>query len=78
MDQGVDNTFRELFDAAPGGEGMFDLVWTALFSLLEGLAIEKIVREDDARVERVVGAVKQLARLAIVPRAVRELPARRG
>lgn len=78
MDEGVDNTFRELFDAAPGGEGMFDLVWTALFSLLEGLAIEKIVREDDARVERVVGAVKQLARLAIVPRAVRELPARRG
>ncbi len=69
MDSGVDTIFREYFDAAPGTEAMFDLVWTAVFSLVEGLVIETIVRPDDPKVEMVIAMVKQFAPMAIQSKA---------
>lgn len=68
MDSGVDAIFREYFDAAPQAEPMFDLVWTAVFSLVEGLVIESIVRPDDPKVEMVITMVKQFAPMAIQSR----------
>jgi AcrR family transcriptional regulator len=65
MDSGVDTIFREYFDAAPGTEQMFELVWTAVFSLVEGLVIESIVRPGDPKVEMVIAMVKQFAPMAI-------------
>ena len=69
MDSGVDTIFREYFDAAPGTEAMFDLVWTAVFSLVEGLVIETIVRPVDPKVEMVIAMVKQFAPMAIQSKA---------
>lgn len=69
MDEGVDAIFREYFDAAPEAEPMFELVWTAVFSLIEGLVIESIVRPDDPKVEMVVQMLKQFAPMAIQAKA---------
>ncbi len=56
MDAQVAAATEELFTPAPGLRGADDFVlcWTALFALLEGLAIEKIVRPDDVTIDRVV------------------------
>jgi len=69
MDEQVDATFRASFSAGPIAAGQDEVVWTALFALLEGLAIEKIVRQDHAPIDGVLAALKHLARLAIVPRS---------
>jgi len=49
-----------------GGAGdVFDLAWTAVFSLMEGLAVERIVRAEDTKIDRVITLLKQLAPMAI-------------
>jgi AcrR family transcriptional regulator len=68
MDEQVDRTFRALFAAGPVAGGDDAVVWTALFALLEGLAVENIVRADRAPIEQVLAALKAVAHLAIVPR----------
>ena len=65
LDEQVDVTFRKLFKGAPGSEEHFDIAWTALFALMEGLAFEKIVRKEDDRVDRVVSALKAFAPMLI-------------
>lgn len=66
MDERLDATFRELFDDAAGIPAK--VIWTALFSLMEGLAFERIVKPDDENIDLVVEAVKRLAPLAFTPR----------
>lgn len=60
MDARVDALFRDLFAGSVGAEEHFDIAWTALFCLLEGLAIERVVRADDRRIDRVVAVLKQV------------------
>ncbi len=69
LDDQVDALFRELFAVTPGAEDHFDIAWTALFCLLEGLAFEKVVRKSDRRVDRVVTAVKRVLPLIVQGRS---------
>ncbi len=60
MDVQVELAFRDLFQAA-GRSELFETAWTALFALLEGLAIERIVRPDDRRLDDVLRMLEQVA-----------------
>jgi AcrR family transcriptional regulator len=68
MDAQVERAFDDLFEAPPGGEGLFEVGWTALFALMEGLAIEKIVRPDDRRLDDVLALLKRLAPMVMSAR----------
>lgn len=61
MDGRVDALVSEVFEEAPGNEGFFEIGWTAVLALMEGLAFERIVRRDDARVPQVIEVLKQYA-----------------
>ena len=61
MDAQVETTFNEVFGASEGMGDVFDLAWTAVFSLMEGLALERIVRQDDRRIDGVLAMLKQFA-----------------
>lgn len=67
MDREIEKIFDQLFASTPASEQSFDLVWTALFALLEGLAIENIVRPGEDRVERTVDLLAQMAPLVMQP-----------
>ena len=71
MGEGHDELFRRLFRAAPDSEGVYELIWTAVFAMMEGLALESIVRPDDDKVERVLTALKRMAPLAVRAAALR-------
>ena len=68
FDAAVDKTFNEFFEEQPGVADYFDAAWTAILALFGGLAFEKIVREDDPRVEKVVELLKRFAPMALVPK----------
>jgi AcrR family transcriptional regulator len=69
MDAEVEILFDELFTSTPESDSAFDLAWTALFAVLEGLAIEKIVRPDEQRIERTVELLASAAPLAMRARS---------
>ncbi len=61
IDAQVDELFAEIFVSKPGSEGFLEIGWTAIMGLMEGLALELVVRRDDARVDGVIQMLKQLA-----------------
>ena len=65
MDRQVDATLKELFEAPAGAtdemRDFVSLAWTTSFALMEGLAIERIVRPVDQRIDQVFGLLRQLA-----------------
>lgn len=69
MDAQVRQAFDELF--CPSGAAdphLFELGYNAIFALFEGLALEKMVRPEDARLDEVLLLVKRLAPLVMSPR----------
>lgn len=68
FDARVDATFREFFENTPENAAFYDVVWTGVLALLEGLAFEKIVRPKDPRVDKVVELMKQLAPAVMTPK----------
>jgi AcrR family transcriptional regulator len=68
MDTQIEETFDDLFDVPSDDDGMFDLVVTGLFALMEGLAMEKIVRPDDHRIDQVLMMLKKFAPSAMPAR----------
>ena len=60
-DEQVDVTFREYLQGKVDTGISFDILWTAVFALFEGLVVEKVMRRDDARIDRVVETLKRLA-----------------
>ncbi len=68
FDKEVDRIFNELFQQTDDSAGFFDLAWTAIFALMEGLAFEKIIRPDDPLIDGVITALKQLAPAGLMPR----------
>jgi AcrR family transcriptional regulator len=68
LDAEVENIFLELFESTPESAGSFDLAWTAVFALLEGLAVETIVRPGEARIERTVDLLASVAPLVMKAR----------
>jgi AcrR family transcriptional regulator len=58
-DEQVDAIFRDLFGDSPEASEYYDIIWTAVFALVEGLIIEKVIREDDDRIERVISTIRQ-------------------
>jgi len=65
MDKQTEEIFSEVFGPAGGAGDVFDLAWTAVFSLMEGLAVERVVRAEDTKIDRVITLLKQLAPMAI-------------
>jgi hypothetical protein len=71
IDRQVEATFEELFEAPDGserGRRFYSLAWTTVFALMEGLAVERIVRPDDPRLEEVLSLIEQLAPMAMQAR----------
>jgi len=68
VDAQVEEAFEELFTVPDSG--LFDLVWTTLFALMEGLAIEKMVRPDDDKLDQVLVMLKQLAPMVMAARSL--------
>lgn len=69
MDTQVQEAFDELF--SPSGVAdphLFELGYNAIFALMEGLALEKMVRPGDERLDEVLALVKRLAPLIMNPR----------
>ncbi len=60
-DEQVDATFREHLQGKVDTEISFDILWTAVLALFEGLVVEKVMRGDDARIYGVVETLKELA-----------------
>jgi len=73
MDRQVEQTFDELFEAPTAGSDqvreLFSLAWTTIFALMEGLAIERIVRPDDQRLDEVLVLLRRVAPMAMQARA---------
>ncbi len=73
MDRQVEATFDELFEtpslAPEPMRDLFSLAWTTIFALMEGLAIERIVRPDDQRLGEVLALLRRLAPMAMQARA---------
>ncbi len=63
----IAETFRELFGSAGDDHPFFAVAPHFVFSLLEGLALERIAGGDDAEAGRVIDALKHLARLTMPP-----------
>ena len=68
MDADIEATFDELFEVAEDSGDMFDVYWTALWALLEGLALERIVRPDDPKLDATLETLKAFAPLLMKPR----------
>jgi AcrR family transcriptional regulator len=68
MDEQVEKAIDDLYEPSHGSKEMLDIGWTALFSLMEGVALEKIVRPDDQRLDQVIVLLKQLAPTLMNPR----------
>jgi AcrR family transcriptional regulator len=68
LDAEVERIFDELFESTPESEAAFDLAWTAVFALLEGLAIERIVRPVEPRIERTVDLLAALTPSVMKPK----------
>jgi AcrR family transcriptional regulator len=67
-DEQVDRTFREFLQGKVDTGESFDILWTAVFALFEGLVVEKVMRKEDARIDRVVEMLKKLAPSVVLPR----------
>ena len=63
----VVQTFRTLFPAAESGALPPDLPPKFAFALLNGMALEKILKPDDPDLPRLLDVLKALARLVQVP-----------
>jgi AcrR family transcriptional regulator len=59
--ESVGETFRELFPAPPEPGPFFDLAPRFVFSLMEGMALARIVEPDDAAPARMIALLKALA-----------------
>lgn len=68
MDEQVELMFNEIFESPSGVQEMFEVGWTALFALMEGLAMEKVVRPDDEVLDKVLLMLKQFAPMVIAPK----------
>jgi AcrR family transcriptional regulator len=69
MDHAVEATFAELFESTGQARDLFTVAWTGVFALMEGLAIERIVRPDDERLDEVLVLLKRMAPMAMRPRS---------
>lgn len=63
----VQRTFRELFPASSDPNPFFEIAPAFTFALLEGLALGRILAPSEPGRERVLGALKMLARLTSPP-----------
>jgi AcrR family transcriptional regulator len=61
----VRRTFGELFPAPAGQNPLYDVAPLFVFSLMDGLALGKIVNDEPERIRSVLDALKNLAGLAI-------------
>jgi AcrR family transcriptional regulator len=59
----VRETFRELFPAPRGADGLYDVAPHFIFVLLDGLALHRIADDDPTPIAGVLDAAKSLARL---------------
>lgn len=59
----IQRTFRDLFPASADPNPFFEIAPTFTFALLEGLALGRILAPNEPDRERVLGALKMLARL---------------
>ncbi len=71
--ENVDRTHRELFPAHAASSPFFAIAPTFTFALLQGLALDRILGEDDPRLGAVLEALKALSAL-IMPRPKEEAP----
>lgn len=65
FEEKVEHTFRELFPRPEPASPLFDVAPTFTFALLEGLALQRIARDDPARNERVLAALRRMAGLVL-------------
>ena len=63
----VQRTFRELFAVSAEPGPFFDIAPALTFAVLQGLALEKILLIDDARLTIVIEFLKRLSPLVIPP-----------
>lgn len=61
----VERTFRELFPAPATPNPFYDIAPRFAFSLLEGLALERMHNPDDIRLRQVLDGLKSLAQLVM-------------
>ncbi|MCA9622868.1 MAG: TetR/AcrR family transcriptional regulator [Myxococcales bacterium] len=59
MDGQIEALFAEIFEAPLEARPAFDAVCTGLFALLEGLAVERVLREDDPKLDEIFGWLEQ-------------------
>jgi AcrR family transcriptional regulator len=71
----IEETFRALFPAPPVPDALYDVAPRFAFALLDGLAINRIVTTDPARITQVLDALKQVA-LLVLSRSTPEQPPR--
>jgi AcrR family transcriptional regulator len=63
----IAETFRELFGSGNADHPFFAVAPHFVFSLLDGLALERIAGGDEAEATQVIDALKALARLVMPP-----------
>ena len=63
----VQRTFYELFSTPSSPSPFFDIGQAFSFALLQGLALDGMLRKDNPRIEQVLDVLKALASLAIPP-----------
>jgi AcrR family transcriptional regulator len=58
-----DRTFRDLFPAPPRATPLFDLAPKMAFAIMHGMALERLVADDEQNAQRMIGVVKMLSTL---------------
>jgi AcrR family transcriptional regulator len=63
----IETTFPDLFPRTAGSSPLYDVAPMFVFSLMDGLAVGQLYADDPARAEKILTALKSLARLAMPP-----------
>lgn len=71
----IEETFRELFPSPSSPDLFYDVAPRFAFALLDGLAVNRIVATDPARITEVLDALKRVAML-VMPQGAPEPPPR--